>query len=69
MPTWEYKTIKIVDTGTFGPNFNLTDLDEKLNHLGKQGWEVISALDLNVFRGASSDVVVILKRPRTTGTA
>ena len=61
---WEYKTVMIKATGWFScgkvdPNV----LDERLNALGKDGWELVSAFDTSKYDGETCDVVLIFKRP------
>jgi len=41
-----------------GEKFN-----ERLNQLGKEGWELVSVFDTNVQGGRSRDVVAVLKQP------
>ena len=59
---WEYKTIKLAATGFLGGKFNETTLDAFMNDLGRQGWELVSALDTNKSWRETRDVVVIFKR-------
>ncbi len=61
---WEYKTIKLGTTGFLGGNLDEAELDQGLNELGSQGWELVTALDTNQSQGATRDVVLILKRQR-----
>lgn len=62
--SWEYKTIKLGTTGFWsGGNLDTNQLDEMMNDLGRQGWEIVSAFDTNQVQGATRDVVVIFKRP------
>lgn len=61
---WEYKTIKLGATGFFGRNVDEVKLDEMINGLGIQGWELAAAFDTNEGQGYTKDVLVIFKRPR-----
>jgi len=62
---WEYKTIKLAATGFWSSgNIDAEKLDQVMNELGMQGWELAAALDTNCVQGATKDVVVIFKRPR-----
>jgi hypothetical protein len=63
---WEYKTIKLGTTGFFGGNLDETALDQGLNQLGSQGWELVAAFDTNQSQGVTRDVVIIFKRQRDT---
>ena len=63
MIKWEYKTIKLATTGWFvGGKLDEKQLDEHLNNLGFDGWELVSAFDTNQAEGRTRDVVVIFKR-------
>ncbi|QUY41407.1 DUF4177 domain-containing protein [Acaryochloris sp. 'Moss Beach'] len=62
MPSFEYKTIKLATTGVFKRNFDEVKLDEYMNQLGAEGWELVSAFDINRHQGGSQDVVAIFKR-------
>ncbi len=65
MNKWEYKTIKLETTGWFvGGNLNEKKLDEHMNMLGEEGWELMSAFDTNKSFGESRDVVAIFKREK-----
>lgn len=63
--TWEYRTVKHPATGGFlGGKFDETQLDLRLNDLGVQGWELVSAFTTNQGYGQSRDIVAIFRRPR-----
>ena len=59
---WEYKTIKLAATGLVGGKINELQLDQIMNDLGQQGWELAAALDTSEAYGNTKDVVVIFKR-------
>ena len=61
---WEYKTIKLATKGLLGGKFDENDLDEYMNELGRQEWELVAAFDTNQGSGETRDVVVIFKRAR-----
>ncbi len=62
---WEYKTIKFAATGFWvGGKIDELRLDQMMNDLGQQGWELAAALDTNEASGNTKDIVVIFKRPR-----
>ena len=45
MPKWEYRILDSQDVegeGLFGEKRSKKDIEEYLNKLGKQGWEVVS---------------------------
>lgn len=66
MTTWEYLTIKQDISGFFTPKVDTTKFDEELTRLGREGWELVSCLDVNIGHGASYQLVAVFKRP--TGT-
>ena len=61
---WEYKTIELATTGFSGGRLNERLLDERMNELGEEGWELVSAFDTNQSYGASRDVVAVFKRAK-----
>ena len=66
MKKWEYRTIKLETTGWFaGGKLDEKKLDEHMNLLGRDGWELVSAFDTNQMHGASREVIVMFKRERS----
>ena len=59
---WEYKTIKLATKGLLGGKFDENDLDEYMNELGRQEWELVAAFDTNQGTGETREFVVIFKR-------
>lgn len=67
VPKFEYKIIE-VPAGSWWSNGGKVDfqaLVNKLNELGREGWEVMSSTDLNRYQGQSRNVMIILKRTLT----
>ena len=65
MAQWEYKTIKVEAKGFFlGGVLDVSAFDGKLNELGRDGWELVSSFDTNMYQGSSREVVAVFKRPR-----
>ena len=60
--TWEYKTVSLATGGLLGGKFDPEKLDEVLNDLGAEGWELTSAFDTNQSYGATRDIVAIFRR-------
>lgn len=60
---WEYKTIKLATTGFVGGKLDEKKLDEYMNQLGEQGWELVSGFS-TIGSGNTRDVVVVFKRPK-----
>ena len=61
---WEYATIKEATTGLMGGKLDETVLSARMNSLGNQGWELVTAFDVSKGAGTTRDVVAIFKRPR-----
>lgn len=63
---WEYRTERF-DTDfqfPFGTTFDTEKLNEALNALGLDGWELISVFDISRVKGGSKYVIAIFKRIR-----
>lgn len=63
---WEYKTIKLQTKGLLGGKFDENRLDEYMNQLGSQGWELVTSFVTSQEIGASRDVAVIFKRVKSS---
>lgn len=62
---WEYKTVKTSARGGFlGGKFDANILDSKLNELGQQRWELVTAFATQQGYGQSRDIVAIFKREK-----
>ncbi|HEU0012652.1 MAG TPA: DUF4177 domain-containing protein [Longimicrobium sp.] len=62
--TWEYRTLKMdVDRYLLGPTIDVRDVSRHLNHLGGEGWELVSMIDVNAGEGRTCDLAAIFKRP------
>jgi len=66
MTRWEYRTESVrLDSSFFtGPSLPKDAIQQVLRECGEQGWELVSALDINATSGESTDVVMLFKRPR-----
>jgi len=62
---WEYKTVRFKTAGFVGVKFDSDAFDAALNQFDNEGWELLSALDINESYGRTIEIVVILKRPRS----
>ena len=60
---WEYKTIKLSTTGFIGGKLDETKLDDHMNQLGEQGWELVSAFS-TMGNSSTRDVVAVFKRQK-----
>ncbi len=62
---WEYRTERFPARGGFlGGKFNEPALTAKLNELGDQRWELISAFATHQGYGQSRDIVAIFRREK-----
>jgi hypothetical protein len=60
---WEYMTLVFAATGFFlGGKLDGKKLNDRLNELGEEGWELVSVFDTNMLEGTTRDVYAILKR-------
>jgi len=59
-----YKVLKITGISSFFGNASIDSekLEEKLNTLGDQGWDLTDSIEINSYKGQSSEVVMILKK-------
>lgn len=65
MQKFEYKVLDISEISGFwssGGKFNYQEICDKLNELGRQGWEVVNATDINRYEGITRSVMIILKK-------
>ncbi len=63
---YEYKVLEISATGGFlsgGGLVNFQAVTDRLNELGREGWEAISSTDINRNYGDTRNVMIIMKRP------
>lgn len=63
---WAYRTVSIEAEfkGVFAKSkIDFEMLNEELNRLGEQGWELVSVVDTNLLKGETRDIVAFLKRP------
>ena len=63
-PRWEYKSITIDVAGWFGPDVSPEKMDQVLDANGAEGWELVSAFDVNAGHGRTTSIVMLFKRPR-----
>ena len=61
---WEYKTLTFEAAGFWsgGGKLDAQLLDEQLNLLGSQGWELVSVFDTTKLEGQTRQVYAVLKR-------
>ncbi len=60
---WEYLTLMLPASGIIlGGKIDAQKFTDRLNQLGAEGWELVSAFDTNMVEGKTRDVVAVLKR-------
>lgn len=63
---WEYKTLKVsASHGFLGGKTDPREINEELNNLGAQGWELVTSFVTHMGYGSSRDVILIFKRKIT----
>lgn len=56
---WEYSTLTIETDRWTSEEY----ISKRLNNMGKDGWEMVSAFGTSKFEGVTREVVMIFKRP------
>jgi hypothetical protein len=64
MDCWEYRTLTIESRGAADGSFDVDWIDSVLNALGREGWELVVALDPSDTNRASRAVVMVFKRKK-----
>ncbi|MBQ1447823.1 MAG: DUF4177 domain-containing protein [Erysipelotrichaceae bacterium] len=64
MEQYEYKVITFDTKGFFGGNVDVDLVEEELNELGEEGWELVSCTNTNQSYGSSKSLVCIFKRKK-----
>lgn len=62
MTYWEYRTEQFETKGLMGGKLEINAFQDKLNQLGKEGWELVSCFDTNMTDGQSRYVIAVFKR-------
>ncbi len=62
MEKYEYYTTIYDVTNFLEQPSNLTEFQKQLNHLGDQGWELISSVSAPQSHGTSQSIICIFKR-------
>jgi Domain of unknown function (DUF4177) len=61
---YEYKILDVPAKGWWiGGKIDHQELVDKLNELGREGWEAVSCSDINKIQGASRGIIIIMKKP------
>lgn len=61
MKRFEYKTVKITPKSIWSTEIKSEEIDDVLNDLGREGWELVTVQDLSV-SGSSFSYLYTLKR-------
>ncbi len=63
MKHFEYQLLDVpVDKSFWGGKIDVQALTDKLNELGREGWELVSTVDTELYGGGSRGLLVMLKR-------
>ncbi|SOD93229.1 DUF4177 domain-containing protein [Spirosoma fluviale] len=65
MKKFEYLVLDVAPAGFWSNKIDTQELTDKLNQLGREGWELTSMVDLNQHQGATKGLLVTLKRELT----
>ncbi|AEI51213.1 DUF4177 domain-containing protein [Runella slithyformis] len=64
MPKYEYKVIEVKPGGFWGTKIEPEMIEQSLNQLALEGWELVNSIDINGSAyGQTSKVMFIFKRP------
>ena len=65
MPNWSYQTLKLSTQGwLIGGKVDENQLDEHMNRLGMNGWELVAGFNTTQSSGMTRDIVLIFKRAK-----
>lgn len=62
MEKFEYKVVTYDPSGLFGGKVKVNQIENQLNMLGEDGWELISCTSSNQSYGSTKSLVCIFKR-------
>ncbi|GAB2579277.1 DUF4177 domain-containing protein [Spirosoma areae] len=62
MKRFEYRILDGAAGGFWGGKIDAQELTDKLNELGREGWEIASTVDLNRYEGGTKGLLVLMKR-------
>ena len=64
MDKFEYKVVTYDTKGFWGGNVETYQIEDQLNMIGNDGWEMVSCTSTNQSYGASKSIVCIFKRKK-----
>jgi hypothetical protein len=59
---YEYQHIVLNRTGAFTPDLRFDEANQLLNHLGSQGWELVTVYEVTHHHGGIKSAVYVMKR-------
>jgi hypothetical protein len=62
MKKFEYRILDVKAGGFWGGRVDEQALTNKLNELGREGWELVSTVDTEIYGGGSRGLLLMLKR-------
>jgi len=63
MDQFEYKIMKFKPRKSFlGGSFDNIEINNKINILGQQGWELVSTSTINAELGSTTEILMTFKR-------
>ena len=61
---FEYKVIVINLRGAFSPKPDCEETEEVINEFGRKGWELVSVVSNNVYKGETCSYTLFFKRQK-----
>jgi hypothetical protein len=60
---WEYQTISVSTDGIIWQNYRWEEVQQRLNELGRHGWELVSSIRVPEQGAGRENIVFFFKRP------
>lgn len=60
---WEYRTVQLDEQGWLARSVNFAALDDNLNQLGMDGWELVNVIYVKDRSLGYDSAIAFLKRP------
>lgn len=64
MQKYEYKVEKLDAKGFWSSKIEPKEMEDMLNQLGRQGWDLITAFDTSKYQGHTTGAFLLFKRPQ-----
>ena len=62
MTTWQYTTAQFITQG-LGNDSGATDIEKAMNHLGAEGWELVSSTVYHNVEAGQDVLLLVFKKP------